>query len=326
MTVEGSAWRLGEFGDPAETVRLERLAYGPPPTGQVLVRVRAAGAGHPDAMMAAGRYPLLGTPPFGLGEEVAGEVVAAPGGSRFAVGERVMGITMFLAGWGGFAEYAYVREQSAIPVPAHFTDEQAAGFPIGFRTAYAALVERAALQAGETVVVLGAAGSTGGATVRLAKALGATAIAVAGSDEKVRFAAADHGVNHRTENLPERIRALTGGRGADIVVDVVGGETAARATSAMARGGRFAVVGFASGTPVALDATAMLLGNWSAVGVLSSGYTVAEDAVAWGRLGELAGQGLLDTPVGRIWSYGDVPAMIAGQSAAAPGKHVVRVP
>jgi catechol 2,3-dioxygenase-like lactoylglutathione lyase family enzyme len=112
----------------------------------VLIRVRTAGAGFPDVMMAAGHFPLLGEPPFGLGEEAAGEVVAVPPGSRFAVGDQVTGITGFLEGWGGYAEYAYLREGSAIRIPAGMTDEEAGGFPIGFRTAYAGLVERAPVE------------------------------------------------------------------------------------------------------------------------------------------------------------------------------------
>ena len=110
--------------------------------GRLLIRVRAAGAGYPDVMMAAGQFPLLGAPPFGLGEEAAGEVVAVPAGSRFAVGDQVAGITAFLEGWGGYAEYAYLREESSMRIPPGMTDAQAAGFPIAFRTAYAALVLR----------------------------------------------------------------------------------------------------------------------------------------------------------------------------------------
>ena len=170
----GRAWRVVKFGEPAEAVELQEMTWGEPAPGQVLIRVRTAGAGFPDVMMVAGHFPLLGEPPFGLGEEAAGEVVAVPPGSRFVVGDQVTGITEFLAGSGGYADFAYVREGSAIRIPAGMTDEQAAGFPVGFRTAYAGLVERAPVQAGQTVLDLGAAGSSGAAALQLGKALGAT--------------------------------------------------------------------------------------------------------------------------------------------------------
>lgn len=142
--IRGRAWRLVRFGDAKESIELQELAWEPPAPGRLLIRVRAAGAGYPDVMMAAGQFPLLGAPPFGLGEEAAGEVVAVPAGSRFAVGDQVTGITAFLDGWGGYAEYAYLREESSMRIPPGMTDAEAAGFPIGFRTAYAALVHRVA--------------------------------------------------------------------------------------------------------------------------------------------------------------------------------------
>ena len=328
MVTEGVAWRLTAFGDPREGVRQERLRYPEPPAGEVLVRVRTAGAGYPDAMMAAGAFPLLGEPPFGLGEEVCGDVVAVGAGSPFAVGERIMGITAFLRGWGGYAQYAYVRAGSAVRVPAAMTDEQAGGFPIAYRTGYAGLVERAALHAGEHLVVLGGAGSSGVAAIQLGKALGATVTAVAGSPEKVAFCrgvGADHAVSRHSADLTKELLEATGGHGADVVYDVVGGNTAAAAVKALARNGRLAIVGFASGAPVSLDPVDMLLRNYSAVGVLADAHSPEAEAVAWSRLAELAEQEVLTTPVGKVWSFDQVPDMIAEQTAPPAGKVVVRV-
>ncbi|WP_326568703.1 NADPH:quinone oxidoreductase family protein [Amycolatopsis rhabdoformis] len=324
----GQAWRVVRFGEPADAAELRELTWAEPSPGQVLIRVRAAGAGYPDLMMTSGHYPLLGNPPFGLGSEAAGEVVAVPPGSRFSVGDQIAGITDFRNGWGGYAEYAYVREGSAMPIPAGMTDEQAAGFPIGFRTAHAGLVERAPVRAGQTVLVLGAAGSTGLAALQLGKALGATVIAVAGSREKTEFCTrfgADHVVNYRTEDLPARIAEITG-RGVDLIYDPVGGDTAAVALKSVARGGQIAIVGLASGTPVALDATDLLLRNYSAVGVLA---TPDEDpqveAAVWRRLAGLVEAGKITTPVGRVYGFDEVPRMIEGHRAPGPGKTVVRV-
>ena len=119
-----------------------------------------------------GQFPLLGAPPFGLGEEAAGEVVAVPEGSRFAVGDQVTGIAAFLDGWGGYAEYTYLREESTMRIPPGMTDTQAAGFTIAFRTAYAALVHRVPVSRGQRLAVLGAAGSSGVAALQLGRARG----------------------------------------------------------------------------------------------------------------------------------------------------------
>ncbi len=324
----GRAWRLVRFGSPADSVELQQMTWPEPAPGQVLIRVHAAGAGYPDAMMAAGHFPLMGDPPFGLGEEAAGEVVAVPSGSRFSVGDRVTGITGFLDGWGGYAEYTYLREESTIRIPAGMTTEQAGGFPIAFRTAYAGLVDRAPIEAGEVLLVLGAAGSSGGAALQLGKALGATVIAVAGSQEKLDFCkrhGADHVLNHRSDDLPARVADITGGRGADVVFDPVGGETAAAALAAIARNGRLVLIGVAGGKPVPLDSMDMLLRNYSAVGVLATPGSPAAEAVVWERLADLADRGALSTPVGRVYDFLAVPEMISRQTAPAAGKTVVRI-
>jgi NADPH2:quinone reductase len=326
--LSGRAWRLVEFGEPQQVLRLKELELPEPKPGQLLIRVRTAGAGYPDAMMAAGQFPLLGAPPFGLGEEAAGEVVAVPNGSRFSVGDRVTGITAFLEGWGGYAEYTYLRENSTIPIPDGMSDEQAGGFPIGFRTAYAGLVERTRLEAGQTLLVLGAAGSSGGAAMQLGKALGARVIATAGGVAKREFClrhGADEAIDYRDEDLVQRIDELTDGRGVDLVYDPVGGETAAAAVNGLARGGRIVLIGLASGTPVALNAMDMLLRNYSAVGVLATPGSPEQEAAAWDRLAALAEACTITTPVGRIYDFADVPLMVAGQSAPAPGKSVVRI-
>ncbi|WP_405577306.1 zinc-binding alcohol dehydrogenase family protein [Streptomyces sp. NBC_01190] len=324
----GRAWRLVKFGDPREAVELQEMTWEEPAAGQLLIRVRTAGAGLPDAMMAAGHFPLLGQPPFGLGEEAAGEVVAVPPGSRFAVGDQVTGITGFLEGWGGYADYTYLREGSTIRIPAGMTDEEAGGFPIGFRTAYAALVERAPLQAGQTLLVLGAAGSSGATATQLGKALGAKVIAVAGSQEKLEFAArhgADEVVNYRTDDLAARIADLTGGQGVDLIFDPVGGETAATALKGIARGGRIALAGLASGAPVALDSMDMLLRNYTAVGVLATPLAPDAEAAAWDHLAGLAEKGAIAVPLGRVHAFDEVPRMIAEQTTPGAGKSVVRV-
>jgi NADPH:quinone reductase len=325
---KGRAWKAVRFGDPMDVVQLHEVSWPDPQPGQVLVRVRTAGAGLPDLLMTQGYFPLLDKPPIGLGEEVAGDVVAAPPGSGFAIGEKIMGITAFLEGWGGYAEYAYVLEQSAVRVPPVLSDEQAGGFPIAFRTAYAGLVERTSLAGGEVLLVLGAAGSAGSAAVQLGKALGATVLAVAGSAEKldfVRAAGADHAINYKTADLTREIAELTHGHGADLIYDTVGGDLAATSIASLARNGRIAIVGMASGASVELGSLDMLLRNYSAVGVLAAGYTPEQDAAAWAALTDLAERRAITAPVGTVFPFADVPAMIGQQGSPPPGKSVVRV-
>ncbi|GHD42318.1 quinone oxidoreductase family protein [Streptomyces galbus] len=326
---KGRAWRVVRFGEPKDAAELQEVTWAEPSPGQALVRVRTAGAGLPDLMMTGGHFPLLGAPPFGLGEEAAGEVVAVAPGSRFSVGDQVTGVTAFLDGWGGYAEYAYVREISAIRIPDGLTDEQAGGFPVGFRTAYAGLVERAPVHPGQSLLILGAAGSSGATALQLGKALGATVIAVVGSREKADFCTrlgADHVVNHRTDDVTARVAGITGGRGVDVIYDPVGGETAATAVKSLARNGRIAMIGLASGSPVALDPMDMLLRNYSAVGVLAIPDDDPEaEAAVWSRLADLAKKGAITTPVGRVYGFDEVPRMITEQAAPGAGKSVVRV-
>ncbi|WP_328511452.1 zinc-binding dehydrogenase [Streptomyces mirabilis] len=209
------------------------------------------------------------------------------------------------------------------------TDEEAGGFPIAFRTAYAGLVERAPVEPGRSLLVLGAAGNSGAAAVQLGKALGATVIAVAGGRSKTEFCArhgADHVIDHRTEDLTARVTEITGERGVDLIYDPVGRETAATTLKSIARGGRIAVIGLAVGTTVPLNSADILLRTYPAVGVLA-GHDKDPDveAAVWSRLTRLAAEQTITTLVGTVHSFIDVPDMIAGQGAPGPGKSVVRV-
>lgn len=239
-----------------------------------------------------------------------------------------MGVTTFMEGWGGHAQYAYVIEKKTLPIPAQLTDEQAAGFMIGFRTAHAALAERATLSGGDVLVVLGAAGSTGGSAIQLGKTLGATVVAVASSEEKLAFCAglgADHLVNYKTADVGAEVRKITDGHGADVIFDPVGGEVAAQAVSGIARNGRIAIVGYASGSFLPLDPLDMLMRNYSAAGVFAGGFTEEEDVAAYSRLRDLVEAGAILTPVGAVASFADVPEIIARLASPPPGKTVVRI-
>jgi NADPH2:quinone reductase len=323
---QGKTWKAPAFGEPADVLRVEDATWDEPAEGLVLVRVLACGLGMPDVLMTRGGYPLLPKPPVSPGQEVAGEVVATAPGSRFAVGDRVMGLTAYLEGWGGLGDYAYVGEGKARPVPDTLTDEQAAGFMLSFRTAYAGLADRVQVKSAENLLVLGASGGSGAAAIRLGKALGAIVIAVAGSAEKLRFCiemGADHVVNYREADVAEQVKDYTDGRGADVVFDPVGGHLGTRALAAVARLGRVAIIGYASGNFLTLDPLDMVLRNYTAVGVFASG-TAEEDAVAYDELCRLAGVARITTPLTRVVGFEDVPRALATLHEY-PGKSVVRI-
>ncbi len=326
---EGSQWVAKDFGEPAKVIERITRKWSEPREGHVLVKVLAAGAGLPDSLMVKGVYPLVKTPPATPGQEVCGEVVATAANSPFTPGQRVMGITDFVGGSGGFADYAYVLERRCRPVPSTLSDTEASGFLIPFHTASSAFVVRTRLVAGETVVILGAGGSSGAAAVQFAKALGARVIAVAGGTEKLEFCTAqgaDHVIDYRSENLTAKILEYSGGAGADVIFDPVGGETATAAVKAIARHGRIALIGFASGGWLQLDPVDMVLRNYSAVGVFAGGFSPAEDAQAYDGMCRMAEQGQLRTPIAQIYSFEDVPALLARIDGGPPaGKLVVEV-
>jgi NADPH2:quinone reductase len=324
---KGTAWRAVAAGEPADVLRLEEMSWSEPDEGRLIVKVIVSGVSLPDLHTTRGMYVV--TPPAVIGTEVSGEVVAVPKRSRFSVGDRVMGVTPFLQGMGGHAEYSYLKEGETRLIPAQLSDEQAAGFVIGFRTAHVALVYRCALKSGETLVVLGAAGSTGIATIQLGKALGATVIAVASNAEKLAYCAslgADHTIDYTTASVGDEIKKITGGHGCDVIFDPVGGEVATQAVQAIARYGRHAIVGGASGSFIALNPIDMLQRSYSAVGLAADGkYTEEEENAAYGLLFDFVEKGVIKAPVAHVMPFDEVPAAIARLDAAPPGKTVIRV-
>jgi NADPH:quinone reductase len=325
--IRNRVWRARTFGLPEEVLRLEEEDLAPPAEGRMIVRVAAAGIGLPDVLLLKGAFPGVNQPPVTPGQEVAGEVVEVAPGSAFAVGERVMGMTPFFEGFGGCGDFAYVNEAKAVRAPASLTDEEAAGFLLAFRTAHAALVDRVPVQPGQAVVVLGAAGSSGAAGIQLAKALGAQVIAVAGGQAKCDFClsiGADVAIDHRAvADLGEAIKTAVGSRGADVLLDPVGGESAAAAAKALGRGGRVAMLGYASGTWLEPDPLDMVLRNYGVIGVFAGGYTADEDQAAFRYLVGLAEEGRIRTPLGRVSNFGETPAAVADLQAPPPGKSVI---
>ncbi len=255
-----------QYGPP-ETLVIEEQDEPSAAAGQVLIDVAAAGINFPDVLAIAGKYQVRTPPPFIPGNEAAGIVAGVGAGvTRFAVGDKVI---VYSSG-AAFAEKCVADESATTPLPEGLSFEQGAGLTVTYGTSYHALSQRADLQAGETVLVLGAAGGVGITAVEIAKAMGARVIAAASSDEKLEFAkqaGADDLVNYSTQPLKETVKELTAGNGADVVYDPVGGELADQAFRATAWQGRYLVVGFASGDIPEFPANIALLKEASIVGV-----------------------------------------------------------
>lgn len=246
---------------------VEDIAEPRPGPGEVLIAVKAAALNFFDTLITRGKYQARPELPFSPAAEVAGIVAElGQGVSGVKIGERVAAYL----GWGGAREKVVAKADAVVAIPDGVSETIAAGIAVTYGTAIHGLKDRARLKAGETVAVLGAAGGAGLAAVEIAKLMGARVIAVASSADKLavtRAHGADEAVNYASADLKEGLRALTGGRGVDVVYDCVGGESSEAALRAMAWQGRFLVVGFASGDIPKIPLNLLLLRGCDAVGV-----------------------------------------------------------
>lgn len=257
-----------EFGSP-DVLALEHLPSPRPEQDQIIVSVRAAGVNFPDLLMVQGKYQRKLPFPFVPGMEVAGIVKEAGSAvSDFRPGDRVCAHVRM---GGAFAEEIAVTVNYAVArLPANVDFVEAAAFPLAYGTACEALRDRARLEPGETVLVLGAAGGVGMAAVQLAKIMGARVIACASSDARLELCrehGADHLVNYHRQDVREAIRTLTNGEGVDVVCDQIGGQYTEPALRGMAVNGRYCVIGFASGSIPSIALNLVLLKGCSIVGV-----------------------------------------------------------
>lgn len=240
--------------------------------GQVLVRVSAAGLNFPDLLMCQGGYQLKPDMPFVPGMDLAGDVAAVGAGvSGLEVGQRVAGTVRF----GALAEYAAADPATLRPAPVSLSDAEASAFPIAYLTAWVALVRRAQIQAGETLLVHGASGGVGQATVDLGRALGARVIATTGSPAKaeaIRSFGADEVIVATDGGFRDRVQEFTHGRGADVIFDPVGGDVFDESTRCIAFDGRLLVIGFTSGRFAQLATNLALIKGFSVMGVRAGEY------------------------------------------------------
>ncbi len=284
-------------------LRLVEIDEPVPGPGEVRLRVVAAAVGMPDAFMCRATYAFSPPLPFVPGQEVCGVVDAVGEGVDVAVGTRLMAVTSFTDGRGGFAEATIAPAAGAYRVPDSMSAVDAASFRIGFSTAWIGLVRRGGLQPGEWLLVLGAAGGSGATAIQLGHARGARVIAVAAGSEKLALCermGAEVLIDRTRDSVPEAVLAATGGRGADVVYDPVGGDPATAALGCLAPGARFLAVGFASGRWVQANTHDLVRRNASLVGVYAGGFTREENEADHEALLALAAAGELEgfaTPV-----------------------------
>jgi NADPH2:quinone reductase len=279
-----------------------------PQAGQVLVAVRAAGVNFPDVLIIQNKYQFKPSPPFSPGSELSGVVKeTGPGVTRFAPGDRVMAFTVH----GAFAEEVVVDAANVLPIPATMDFASAAALLVTYGTADHALRDRGAVAKTDTVLVLGAAGGVGLASIEVAKALGARVIACASSAEKLAVCSdrgADQVINYATDDLRDRIKTVTEGRGVDVIVDPVGGRVTEPALRSMAWRGRLLVVGFAEGEIPKIPLNLVLLKGCSLVGVFWGDFTrrepqafaaSVEQLAAWHAAGRIKPHVSLTLPLSR---------------------------
>ncbi|MCM0612777.1 NADPH:quinone oxidoreductase family protein [Marinobacter sediminum] len=317
-----------EYG-PAEKLVIEDVP-SPEVNGRgVKVRVKAAGLNFPDTLIIEGKYQLKPTMPFSPGGEMAGEVIeVGEKVTRFKPGDRVAGLT----GYGSFAEEVIVPEQNLLPVPDGMSDEKAAAFTMVYGTSYYALKQRGNLQPGESLLVLGASGGVGLATVELGKAMGARVIAAASSAEKLAIAkeaGADELINYTEEPLKEAVKNLTKGKGVDVVYDPVGGDFTEQALRAMGWNGRHLIIGFAAGEIPKVPANLTLLKGCSVVGVFWGSFTQREPEASAQNMMELMklyAEGKIDPKISAVFEFEDyAKALGALTERRATGKVVLKV-
>lgn len=318
------AWICNDWGDPQSLV-LGQAPAPRPGKRQVLIDVHRAAVNFPDILMIAGKYQMKPALPFVPGIECAGTVLSFGAEvNGFKVGDRVAAILDH----GGYAQHAVADDIQTYVIPDAMGFDDAAAFPTTFGTAYRALVDRGRLRAGETLLVLGAAGGVGLSAVEMGRLLGANVIAAAGTDAKLALAksyGAEHTINYTNESIRDRVREITGGKGADVVFDPVGGDAFDESLRCMAREGRLLVIGFASGRIPSAPAHRVLMSESEVIGVLYGGRRTPE--VARANFATMMGwymEGKLKPHVSMTFPFDEVPAaMNALLDRSATGKVLV---
>lgn len=320
------AWRAHSYGSYKDVLQLDEVPALEPPPGGAVVKIEAAALNFPDLLAIAGQYQVKAPLPFTPGIEAAGTIVKVGATSKHRVGERVIVSAL----WGAFAEEIAAADQQMLTWPERLSAAEAASFVVTYHTGYFALVHRAALRPGETLLVHGGAGGVGVAAIQLGKALGATVIATAGADDKLdvcRAAGADHAINYKTADWVAEVKKVTGGRGADVIYDPVGGDVFDQSLKCIAWEGRILVIGFASGKIPELKLNRVLLKNISVVGLFWGAYQMHDPKKVvdtHAALCDLVAAGTCRPVIWKELPLGDLPAALAAlESRQSHGKIAV---
>jgi NADPH2:quinone reductase len=303
------AWQFDEYGPYDKVLNwVER----PTPTirdHEALIETSAVSLNFPDLLITQGLYQNKAPLPAVAGVEAVGTVVAVGAKSKFKCGQRAVG---FMHSGGTLADYFVAENNAAWTVPEHVSDVQAAALSVTYGTSYFGLKHRGQLCEGEVLLVLGASGGVGSAAVQLGKVFGATVIAAAGSAEKLAVCkeqGADHVINYNNENIVERVKALSDGRGADVVYDPIGGDMFDQVKRCINWEGRIVIIGFASGRIPTIECNRLLLKNMSVLGLAWGQYTVRDPAkveAAQIKLYEYLADGKINPVIYRVVSFADV--------------------
>lgn len=267
------AWQVNEFGPYKEALALTEVDDPRVSSDGVVIEVHATGVMYADLLSIAGQYQVKAPLPFVPGSEAAGVVLEAGAESRFKPGDRVVTVNLM----GGFAEKALGMNANTFAIPDEMSFVDAASFCINYQTGYMGLVHRGRIKAGETVLVHAGASGVGTAAIQLAKAVGCTVIATASTEAKLevcRQAGADHAINYTEGDFVGAVKSITGGLGADVIYDPVGGDVFDQSTKCIAFEGRLIIIGFASGRIPEIAANRLLLKNADAVGVFFGNYNL----------------------------------------------------
>ncbi|MGQ4727455.1 MULTISPECIES: NADPH:quinone oxidoreductase family protein [Streptomyces] len=313
------AWRVHRNGEPGEVMRLEETDRPTPGDGQVLVEVRAANVNFPDALLCRGQYQVRPPLPFTPGLEVCGTTED---------GRRVLANPVLPH--GGFADWIVADEAALLPAPDALDDAEAAALHVGYQTGWFGLHRRAHLQPGETLLVHAAAGGVGSAAVQLGKAAGAKVIGVVGGPDKAAVArelGCDLVIDRRSEDIVAAVKEATGGRGADVVYDPVGGDAYTKSTKCIAFEGRILLIGFASGVIPTPALNHALVKNYSVVGLHWGLYNTKDPAAVRAcheELTKLAEQGIVKPLISeRVAMAGTADAVQRVADGTSTGRIVV---
>jgi NADPH:quinone reductase len=310
------AWRVHELGEPRDVLTLDEVPALEPGPGEVLLEVAGAGLNFPDVLLCRGEYQLKPALPFVPGAEIAGTVLARGDGvESVSVGQRVVAIPKL--GIGGLSEQAVASEATVHPIPDSLDWAPAAALQITYQTGHVALHHRAHLQAGETLLVHAGAGGVGSAAIQLGRAAGAHVIATAGGAEKTqvcRDLGADLAIDYTCDDFVAAVKDATGGRGADVIYDPVGGDVFDRSRKCIAFEGRILIIGFTSGRIPEVPVNHILIKNYAVVGMHWGLYAVVQPArarIVHDALMQLHAQGEIAPLVSEIVGMSDAADGVA---------------